>query len=151
MLTFAFVNQTNNNMKTHTTILEIGHDDLVNLFSTGLYGSNYLDADYDNYAGLKDCECYEDKLAKSVLDGRSIKFIDRCAEGCVYGNLPHTILDEDEVTYMVTLEDIKKGLEKAADMGFWAYKAFADDTSNWDYLAGDALLQLIIFDDIIYC
>ena len=137
-------------MKTNTTILEIEHDDLVNLFSTGLYGSNYLDADYDSNPDLADCECYEDKLAKSVLAGRAIKFIDRCAEGEVYGNLPHTIL-EDEVTYQVTLEDIKKGLEKAADMGFWAYKAFADDTDQWDYIAGDALLQLIIFDDIIYC
>ena len=136
-------------MKTHTTILEIEHDDLVNLFSTGLYGSNYLDADYDSNPDLADCECYEDKLAKSVLAGRAIKFIDRCAEGEVYGNLPHTIL-EDEVTYKVTLEDIKKGLAKAADTCSWAFRAFADDTDQWDYIAGDVLLQMIIFDDIIY-
>lgn len=138
-------------MKTNTTILEITHDDLVNLFSTGLYGSNYLDADYDNYDGLKDCECWEDKLAKSVLDGRAIKFIDRCAEGEVYGNLPHEIFEEDEVTYKVTLEDIKRGLAKAADNYSWAFRAFADeDSPDWDYIAGDVLLQMIIFDDIIY-
>ena len=136
-------------MKTKTIILEIDHEDLENLFSTGLYGSNYLDADYAQNEDLDDEECFEEKLAKSVLAGRSITFRDMYAEGCVYGNLPHTIY-EDEVTYEVTLEDIKRGLEKAADICSWAFRAFVDDTSDWDYLAGDALLQIIVFGELIY-
>ena len=136
-------------MKTKTIVLEIDHEDLENLFSTGLYGSNYLDADYAQHEDLADYECFEDKLAQSVLAGRSITFRDMYAEGCVYGNLPHTIY-EDEVTYEVTLEDIKRGLEKAADTCPWAFRAFVDDTSDWDYLAGDALLQTIVFGELIY-
>lgn len=140
-------------MKTKTIILELDHEDLENLFSTGLYGSNYLDADYVQNEDLADYECFEDKLAKSVLAGRAITFRDMYAEGCVYGNLPHEIEDSDDevVSYRVTLEDIKRGLEKAADTCPWAFRAFADeDSPNWDYYAGDALLQIIIFGELIY-
>lgn len=137
-------------MEIKTTIVTISREELVNLFATGLYGSSYLDADYDSNPDLAVCECYEDKLAVSVLAGRSITFRDMYAEGEVYGNLPHTI-HEDEVTYEVTLEDIKKGLEKAAETCPWAFRAFADeDSPNWDYYAGDALLQTIVFGDLIY-
>ena len=138
-------------MKTKTIVLEIDHDDLVNLFSTGLDGSNYLDADYESNDVLADCECFEDKLAQSVLAGRSITFRDMYAEGYAHGELPRVIDDNDEdVIYTVTLEDIKRGLEKAADICPWAFRAFADYTSDWDYYAGDALLQIIIFGELIY-
>lgn len=137
-------------MEIKTTIVTISREELVNLFATGLYGSSYLDADYDSNPDLAVCECFEDKLAVSVLAGRSITFRDMYAEGEVYGNLPHTI-HEDEVTYEVTLEDIKKGLEKAAETCPWAFRAFADeDSPDWDYYAGDALLQTIVFGDLIY-
>lgn len=137
-------------MEIKTTIVTISREELVNLFATGLYGSSYLDADYDSNPDLAVCECYEDKLAVSVLAGRSITFRDMYAEGEVYGNLPHTI-HEDEVTYKVTLEDIKKGLEKAAETCPWAFRAFADeDSPDWDYYAGDALLQTIVFGELIY-
>lgn len=137
-------------METKTTILSITQEELVNLFATGLYGSSYLDADYKYNDDLANCECFEDKLAVSVLAGRSITFRDMYADGEVYGNLPHTI-HEDEVTYEVTLEDIKKGLEKAAETCSWAFRAFADeDSPNWDYYAGDALLQTIVFGGLIY-
>ena len=137
-------------MKTKTIVLEIDHDDLVNLFSTGLDGSSYLDADYESNDDLADCECFEDKLAQSVLAGRSIIFRDMHAEGCVYGNLPHAIEDDEDVVYKVTLEDIKRGLERAAETCPWAFRAFADYTSDWDYYAGDALLQTIVFGELIY-
>ena len=137
-------------MEIKTTIVTISREELVNLFATGLYGSSYLDADYDSNPDLAVCECFEDKLAVSVLAGRSITVRDMYAEGEVYGNLPHTI-HEDEVTYEVTLEDIKKGLEKAAETCPWAFRAFADeDSPDWDYYAGDALLQTIVFGDLIY-
>lgn len=137
-------------MEIKTTIVTISREELVNLFATGLYGSSYLDADYKYNNDLANCECFEDKLAVSVLAGRSITFRDMYADGEVYGNLPHTI-HEDEVTYEVTLEDIKKGLERAAETCPWAFRAFADeDSPNWDYYAGDALLQTIVFGGLIY-
>ena len=158
-------------MKTNLTISEITHDDLVNLFSTSLYGSNYLDADYDQHSDLEDCECYEDKLAKSVLNGRTIRFVDRYAEGSIYGNLPSQVDDEeDEVTYWVSFEDIKRGLENAANGTFYtrpdvsedfargnsefarrSFNAFADeDCCNFDYCTADCLMQIILFNEIIY-
>lgn len=138
-------------MEIKTTIVSISHKELVNLFATGLYGSSYLDADYESNDDLADCECFEDKLAQSVLAGRTIIFRDMYAEGCVYGNLPHAIEDDEDVVYKVTLEDIKRGLERAAETCPWAFRAFADeDSPNWDYYAGDALLQTIVFGELIY-
>jgi hypothetical protein len=139
-------------MEIKTTIVSISREELVNLFATGLYGSNYLDADYESNDDLADCECFEDKLAQSVLAGRSITFRDMYAEGYAHGELPRVIDDNDEdVIYTVTLDDIKRGLEKAAETCPWAFRAFADeDSPNWDYYAGDALLQTIVFGELIY-
>lgn len=138
-------------MEIKTTIVTISREELVNLFATGLYGSSYLDADYDSNPDLADCECFEDKLAVSVLAGRSITFRDMYAEGCIYGNLPHAIEDDEDVVYKVTLEDIKRGLERAAETCPWAFRAFVDeDSPDWDYYAGDALLQTIVFGELIY-
>ena len=155
-------------MKTHTTVTEITHDDLVNLFSTALYGSSYLGAGYSFSPDLEKCETLEDALAESLLKGHHIRVTDYQAEGCVFGNLPHEIDDDDEsVTYTVTLEDIKNGLAKAADGTFncrtmdfacqernfarKAFDAFADEEScNFDLTYGDCLMQVILFDEIIY-
>ena len=139
-------------MEIKTTIVSISREELVNLFATGLYGSSYLDADYESNDDLADCECFEDKLAVSLLAGRSITFRDMYAEGYFYGELPRVIDDNDEdVIHTETLEDIKRGLEKAADIFPWAFRAFADeDSPNWDYYAGDALLQTIVFGELIY-
>ena len=89
-------------MEIKTTIVSISREELVNLFATGLYGSNYLDADYESNDDLADCECFEDKLARSVLAGRSITIRDMYAEECVHGELPRVIDDNDEdVIYTV--------------------------------------------------
>ena len=54
-------------LKNNTEIIDITHDDLVNLFSTALYGSSYLSAEYDEdfYNSIpndkKEGDCYEDK------------------------------------------------------------------------------------------
>ena len=109
-------------MKTKTTITELSHDDLVNLFSTALYGSSYLVAEDE---GQSECDengeddCLEDILANILLHGGSIKVTDYYADGCVHGSLPHEIdEDEENVTYFVTYDDIKRGLERAADGTF---------------------------------
>lgn len=146
-------------------IEDITHDDLVNLFSTALYGSTYLDADYpegDYYNPYDDC--YEDRIAKALLNGFSIDVIDTYAEGCVHGNLPHKIDEETEdVSYKITLADIKKGLEKAGSGKFKlnfdgeevfarkAFEAFVDeDATDFDLICADCLMQIIVFNEIIY-
>lgn len=162
-------------MKTKTTITEITHEDLVNLFSTALYGSTYLSADYTiedrKSVDVSDDDCYEDIIAKILLAGKSIEVTDDYAEGCSYGLLPYRFQDKDDdgssVIYRVTLDDIKRGLEKAADGTFKgdddkyranelafarkAYDAFVNyDDCGFDLVYADALMQIILFDEIIY-
>lgn len=162
-------------MKTKTTITELSHDDLVNLFSTALYGSSYLSADYTiedrKSVNVSDGDCYEDIIAKILLSGKSIEVTDNYAEGCSYGSLPYRFQDKDNddssVIYRVTLDDIIRGLEMAADGTFnadddeWteqtkrsareSFDSFMDkDKCDFDLVMADILMQIILFDEIIY-
>lgn len=155
-------------MKTKTTITELSHDDLVDLFSTALSGSNYLEADYTNRSLREDEDCLEDILAKNLLNGDTVVITDWYAEGCVYGNLNHTIDEEDACThYDVNIKDIIRGLERAADGTFnagddeWteqtkrsarvSFDSFMDeDRCYFDLVRADILMQIILFDEIIY-
>ena len=156
-------------MKTQITITEITHDDLVNLFSTALYGSSYLDAEYPNICKFEHDDCFEDRLAKTLLNGNSIDIRDTYAEGCVYGNLPHELEKDDNVEegyevvrYKVTLEDIKRGLENAANATFKinfdgeerfakeSFNIFATESLEFDLTTADCLMQIIVFNELIY-
>lgn len=153
-------------MKTQTIISEITHDDLVNLFSTALYGSNYLSTSYDESVGENDDDCYEDVLAKILLSGGKVQITDYYAEGCDYGNLPYEMDEEDNITYKVTLEDIKAGLAKAANGTFnsqskdfvederrfakRAFDSFVTEACDFDLTYADCLMQIILFNEIIY-
>lgn len=155
-------------MKTKTTITELTHDDLVELFSTALSGSSYLGADYEESIEYNEDACFEDILANILLHGGCIKVNDYYSEGDVYGELPHELDEENEcTTYFVTYDDIKRGLEKAADGTFnagddeWtertkrsareSFVLFMDkDTCDFDLVSADILMQIILFDEIIY-
>ena len=154
-------------MKTKTTITELTHDDLVDLFSTALTGSSYLGADYEESIEYNEDACFEDILANILLHEGSIKVTDYYAEGEVYGSLPHEIDEDENVTYFVTYDDIKRGLERAADGTFnagndkWteqtkrsarvSFDSFMDeDTCDFDLVRADILMQIILFDEIIY-
>lgn len=157
-------------MKTKTTITELTHDDLVDLFSTALTGSSYLSADYEESIEYDEKDCFEDILANILLHDGSIKVTDYYADGCVYGSLPHEYVDNDdegEVVYVLTLDDIKRGLQHALDgtfklnrgyeiherrMARKAFESFVDEESNYDFdlSYADTLLQIILFDEIIY-
>lgn len=162
-------------MKTKTTITELTHNDLVDLFSTALYGSSYLSADYtiEDKKGVdaSDDDCYEDIIAKILLSGKSVEVTDDYAEGCSYGSLPYKFQDKDDddssVIYFVNLESIRRGLERAADGTFnasddeWteqtkrsarvSFDSFMDkDNCDFDFARADILMQIILFDEIIY-
>lgn len=155
-------------MKIQVTITELTHDDLVELFSTALTGSSYLSADYEESIEYDEEDCFEDILANILLHGGCIKVSDYYSEGDIYGELPHEI-DEDNgcTTYYVTYDDIKRGLERAADGTFnagndeWteqtkrsarvSFDSFMDeDSCEFDLIRADILMQIILFDEIIY-
>jgi len=149
-------------MKTKTTILEINHEDLVDFFSTALYGSFMFGARYDSveYHELKDAnenDCFEDKLARLLLSGKTIEIIDKYAEDIdyYYGTLPHA-WDEDEyeMVYTVSLEDIKNGLQSCLDGDSYisecAMNLVHADDGNLDLPQAENLLQMCVYGEMIY-
>lgn len=153
-------------MKIHTKIEGLTQDDLVNLFSTALYGSSYLSSDYEEAVDKSDDDCYEDILAKILLNGGRILITDFYAEGCHYGYLPYEMDEDENVTYSVRLNDIIFGLEQAADGTFnsqseafvederrfarKSFDAFQSESCDFDLTYADCLMQIILFNEIIY-
>ena len=150
-------------MKIETKISEITHEDLVNLFSTAFYGSNHFAIDYNNedYDGkpfAKDDDCFEDKLAKIVLNGGKIIVSDLYAEDSDehYGEIEHTWNEEEEsMDYTITLKDIENGLAKAASSSEpYFHKCFSNfaenDCVDFDLNDADNLMQIIVFGEVIY-
>ena len=147
-------------MKVQTKIKEITHEDLVNLFSTATYGSNWLvirkpKGSYKGTALEDENDCAEDTWAKVLLNGGTIYCYDNYAEDedDFYGNLPHKFTDYD-MRYELTLKDLIKGLEKAIFDGDYSAKCFYhlcnDDAYNLDLPEAETLMQYIMFGEAIY-
>lgn len=147
-------------MKVEVTIKEITKEDLVNLFSIGLTGSYFLCCDYDKqtYQSLPDAsedDCIEDKLAKLLLAGHSIELLDmEASPSDHYGSIEsHYRNDFRCMSYKITLEDIKKGLQNAALNEFTVvnFNCFMREAYRYLDLSGaESLLQIIMFNDLIY-
>lgn len=148
-------------MRIKTTITEITHDDLVNLFSTATYGSEYFFCRIPkgNYQGteLEDPEdCLEDKWAKVLLAGKAIYVFDGYSEDDseFYGNLPHEWSNyHDCMRYTLTLADIVKAMEKALsenDYMVGYINNMACDNGRFDQIQAEALLQYIVFGEEVY-
>lgn len=162
-------------MKTKTIISEITHEDLVNLFSTALYGSTWLSATYRTEdwefvkKQLKETDAsYEDKLADIILNDGHIWFYD------------HIAADKDEVyqgrfcenfywdytrnmaCYEVSLDSIRQGLQAAMDGEFICYcnekgwakdvvcKMLQDDGGDYDMGDAELIMQIILFSEVVY-
>ena len=120
----------------------ITHENLVDLLCTATYGCDWLAIktlkserfmDEDVEESVRDGWCIEDKWAHRLLKGGHIVCLDY----------------EDEVRYELTLDDIKKGLEKARDgvaPRDWA--DFCDE--NDDYFTCNNLLQVCMFGEVVY-
>ena len=156
-------------MKTQVTINELTKEDLVDLFSTAFYGSNYLSVEYDDSIEYDEDDCHEDIIANILLNGGKIFVTDSYADGCHYGNLQYQFNEDYDATYTLRLEDIIKGLERAANGTFnlrqdvgadfadrnreftkRSFEAMAWNINEWDMLTADCLMQIILFDEIIY-
>lgn len=156
-------------MKTQLTITELTKEDLVNLFSTAFYGSSYLSADYEEAIEYDEEDCHEEILAEILLNGGAIKVTDSYADGCHYGNLRYQYNEDYDATYYVRFIDIMQGLERAANGTFnlrsdvgadfadrnaefarRSFNAFAFDEQEWDLETADCLMQIILFNEIVY-
>jgi hypothetical protein len=158
-------------LKNNVEIIDITHEDLVNLFSTALYGSSYLSAEYDKdfYNSIpkdkKEGDCFEDHIADVLLNGGEIYIYDAYSEGEVYSKNGELIKeeygDEEYAQYTLTLTDIIEGLERAANGTYktnddtkfirQCFNEFAeDDCYDLDLTDADALMQVITFNELIY-
>ena len=151
-----------NPMKTKTIIEELTQEDLVDLLCTATYGSSWLEIYAPDRMGIvvDDNDCREDVWAKALLAGRKIHCVDYYAEGDAYGTLEHETDDEENVIYHVSLQDIYEGLTKCADGTFkdanvnnWVadcFNHFKDGEGEMDNPQAEALMQVIMFGELIY-
>ena len=137
-------------MKTKITVTEINHDELVDLLSTALEGSNWFGASYnsDIYKKLENTtgECFEDKLADMLLAGHQISIIDYEAEGESYSSKCTKITADGDAVYKVGLKDFLK--VASTKTGFKLLSEVLDGTG--DYWTADAFLQRVVFGEEIY-
>lgn len=147
-------------MKTKTIIEEFSQEDLVDLLCTATYGSEFFSCRIPkgNYKGTEledDNDCREDKWAKVLLAGKKLFVLDYNSEEEAYGNLPHKwIPEEGAMRYTISLEDIKKGAQKALDSDD---KYIRECMLDWmagegdmDLCEAEDLLQLFVFGESIY-
>lgn len=149
-------------MKAEFKITEITHDELVNLLSCATDGSNWLGLNYyqDDYDALSEEQktggcAGVDSMADLLLAGKSVELIDAYCMGKdeFYGTLPHRYDEDGDMRYTVTLEDIKRGIEKAFKDDYLRaclYDLINDDACNLDGIEADNLIQCILFGEIIY-
>jgi hypothetical protein len=158
-------------IKNNVEIIDITHEDLVDLFSTALYGSSYLSAEYDKdfYNSIpkdkKEGDCYEDHIADVLLNGGEIYIYDAYSEGELYSKNGEIIKEEysnvEYAQYTLTLTDIIEGLQRAANGTYntdddtkfvrQCFNEFADkDCCDLDLTDADALMQIITFNELIY-
>ena len=124
----------------------IDHKMLVDLLCTATYGSNWLDVktlkserfmDEEVEQSVRDEWCREDKWANRLLKGGHIVCLDYYDD------------DAQPARYDLTLDDIKRGLEKARDGE--AVRDWADFVNeNDDYFTCNNLMQVCIFGEVIY-
>ena len=147
-------------MKTKTIIEEFSQEDLVNRLCTATYGSEYFACRIPkgNYKGTEledDNDCREDAWAKVLLAGKKLFVLDYNSEEEAYGNLPHKwIPEEGAMQYTITLEDFKKGAQKALDSGSEYDRKYMLDwmagEGDMDLCEAEHLLQLFVFGEVIY-
>lgn len=137
-------------MKTKITVTSMDHDELVDLLSTALEGSNWFGASYDKtlYESIQETHgyCFEDKLADMLLSGHQITITDYEAEGESYSSKCTKITADGDAVYKVGLEDFLK--VASTKKGFKLLSEVLDGTG--DYYTADAFLQRVVFGEEIY-
>lgn len=123
----------------------IDHEMLVDLLCTATYGSNWLEI-----KTLKSERFMDEEVEKSVRDEwcREDRWANRLLKG---GHIVCLNYEDDDVPARceLTLDDIKRGLEKARDgeaVRYWA--DFVNE--NDDYFTCNNLMQVCMFGEVIY-
>lgn len=138
-------------MKTKIVVSELTHDDLTNLLSVALTGSNWACATYDHdiYDTLTNTmgKCWEDKMADILLAGHKITIKDYEADDVSYSDKCvgfHT--ESGAAIYEICLDDI---LNTASTKE--GFKLLEETLSGeGDFYTADAFLQRVVFGEEVY-
>jgi len=154
-----------------TKIEFITHNEIVCLLLTAIDGSTYLSAEYDKdfYNSIPENKrhgsCHEDKMADVLLNGGEIYIYDNDSEGEIYGIRKATVTTnkygEKRTQYTITLADLIDGLEKCINSTYkvqndskylkQCFDEFVDeDSCSFDIEMADALMQVIVFNELAY-
>lgn len=157
-------------MKTLITVTELSHEDLVNILSTALYGSDWLQVDYDRKAWYdrktweaipsekKEGDCFEDHLADMLLNGHTIELTDIESDGELHKvrGVPCRVRKEQSIhnpnesyevsVYMLNLKAILKAC--SSPRGYELVTKTLSDEG--DYFTANNLLQIALFGEEIY-
>ena len=142
-------------MKFEVTIKEMSHDELVDLFSTALYSNPAFGCDYSKeeyYKVAKKDDCYEDVIAKILLNGGKVEVIDRYSENGDEAYSENAYWDdcEEHFVYPINLHDVFKGLERASANEYDNKRFMAFINEESDMIDCDILLQYICYGKAIY-
>lgn len=142
-------------MKFEVKIKEMSHDELVNLFSTALYGNTAFACDYSKEERDKvfdKNDCIEDIIAKILLNSGSVDIIDRHSEEGDEPYSEYAYWDEcwGNYVYPITLDDVFKGLELASEDEYGNKHFMAFINQQADMIDADVLMQYICYGEAIY-
>lgn len=139
----------------------IEYEHLINLFSTALYGNDAFACTYDKEFYKEECDpddddCFEDKLAKTLLKGGYIIIYDMYSddENDKHGSKKNTFVSKDfngHIGYPISLDDIIKGIKLAIKNGYGKrVESWLNEDWDFDLTYADCILQYIVYEDYIY-
>lgn len=151
-------------MKTKVVVTDITHEDLVDLFSTALYGSSWLGCEWciDNNAKevkFKESDtCFEDKVARCLLDGKKVELLDRYSEDedDHYNSAIEHYWDEDAecMCYKISLSDIENCLSRILSSQGWPAKYVMalvnKDDGDFDQIGAESIIQHLLWKQETY-
>ncbi len=117
---------------------ELDKENLVDIFATVTYGSDWLEIKRPkkfNNLVKEESECMEDKWADILLGG---------------GYIAAFVHDDDEKPkrYEISLEDMKKGLQKFIEECPHDYADLVSE--DGDYITSSNLMQCVIFEEVVF-
>ena len=145
--------------------IPLNHNDLAYFFDTLLNNDAEYTMEFDKtfYDSIpnnkKKGDNFSDKLADSLLSGGNIDIYDNRSENSVLVYNGTDFVNQG-TKYTINISDIVNGLSKAANGTYkvnndieWVSSCFNDfknDEGGFDFFEADALMQIILFNELIY-
>lgn len=129
------------NISTTNANIKVTEEDISDILSSAFYGGIGYWASLDKTdAEFATDESYEEICTKILVGGGYVKLIDIC-------------LEDDPITYWFNLNELLCGIQLWIELGMDKYGAVNGnelDCGNIDSECADCIIQLTLFDDVVY-